>query len=245
MKKVLVIGATSAIARHCARVWAGRGDTLFLVARDTDRLETLARDLKVRGASDVHTLCMDLNQIQNHPEIIVHARQAMGSIDTVLIAHGTLSNQAECEASVERTLEEIRTNALSVISLMTLMANEFEPQRRGSIAVISSVAGDRGRKSNYVYGSAKAMVTAFASGLRHRLHQAGVNVVTIKPGFVDTPMTTSFKKGLLWAKPDDVAALIVKAIDNKRDEVYVPGFWRYIMWVIKMLPIVLLKRTSL
>jgi len=245
MKKILVIGATSAMAKHCARIWALRGDELFLVARDPDHLEAVARDLKVRGAQKVATFCLDLNRIQRHPEFIEQAKQALGSIDIALIAHGTLSDQAACEVSVETTLEEIRTNALSVISLMTLLANEFEPTRKGSIAVISSVAGDRGRKSNYVYGSAKAMVTAFASGLRHRLHKAGVNVLTIKPGFVDTPMTASFQKGPLWAKPETVAALIVKAIDKKKDEIYVPGFWRYIMWVIRMVPTVLFKKTNI
>jgi short-subunit dehydrogenase len=115
-------------------------------------------------------------------------------------------------------------------------------KKTGIIAVISSVAGDRGRASNYVYGSTKAMITAFTSGLRQRLYKSNVAVVTIKPGFVDTPMTASFKKGLLWAKPAAVAAMIVRAIDKRKDEVYVPPFWQAAMIVIKMIPTIFFKK---
>jgi short-subunit dehydrogenase len=236
MTKVLVIGATSAIAEHCARIWADRGDALYLVARNEERLNTIAADLNVRGASLVGTYCVDLNDMDSHAALLDAAEAAMGGIDTVLIAHGTLSNQKSCEQSVEETLAEIKTNALSAISLLTLVANRLEAKKAGTIAVISSVAGDRGRASNYVYGSAKAMVTAFTSGLRQRLHNSNVAVVTIKPGFVDTPMTADFKKGLLWAKPAAVAEKIVKAIDAKKTEVYVPAFWWAVMMVIKSIP---------
>ena len=133
-------------------------------------------------------------------------------------------------------MAELKTNALSTISLLTHIANRFEAKQAGTIAVISSVAGDRSRASNYVYGSAKAMVTAFTSGLRQRLHKSHVAVVTIKPGFVDTPMTASFKKGLLWAKPDSVAEKIVQAINKRKNEVYVPAFWWAVMLVIKGIP---------
>lgn len=236
MKKILVIGATSAIAEHCARIWAARGDALYLVARNDERLQTIAADLKVRGAAQTHTQCIDLNDMDSHAAMLEAADAALGGIDTVLIAHGTLSNQKACEQSVEETLAEIKTNALSTISLLTIIANRFEAKQAGTIAAISSVAGDRGRASNYVYGSAKAMVTAFTSGLRQRLHKANVEVVTIKPGFVDTPMTAEFKKGLLWAKPQDVAAKIVKAIDTNKNEVYAPVFWWAVMAVIKAIP---------
>ena len=133
-------------------------------------------------------------------------------------------------------LAEIATNGTSVVSLMTAAANRFEAQGHGAIAVISSVAGDRGRQSNYVYGSAKALVSAFASGLRQRLAKKGISVTTIKPGFVDTPMTAAFKKGPLWAKPDQVAKDIVVAIDQGKTVVYTPGFWRLIMLIIKHIP---------
>jgi decaprenylphospho-beta-D-erythro-pentofuranosid-2-ulose 2-reductase len=242
VKKVLVIGATSAIAEHCARIWAARGNALYLVARNDERLKTIAADLKVRGAKEAHGQCMDLNDMGGHVAMLDAAEAAMGGIDTVLIAHGTLSNQKACAQSVEETLAEINTNALSTISLLTHIANRFEAKRAGTIAVISSVAGDRGRASNYVYGSAKAMVTTFTSGLRQRLYKSNVAVVTIKPGFVDTPMTAAFKKGLLWAKPAAVAATIVRAIDKRKDEVYVPAFWWAVMAVIKAVPNSFFKR---
>ena len=236
MKRILIIGATSAIAEHCARIWAAEGDALHLVARNEQHVQVIASDLKVRGASEVTTYCTDLNDMDKHEELLSSAEDALGEVDIVLIAHGTLSNQKSCELSVEETLQEIQTNALSSISLLTLIANKLEAKNRGTICVISSVAGDRGRASNYVYGSAKAMVTAFTSGLRQRLYKSNVSIVTIKPGFVDTPMTTGFRKGVLWAKPTTVAVSIVKAIDKKKAEVYVPSFWRLIMLTIRNIP---------
>ena len=245
MSNVLIIGATSAIAEHCARLWAARGDTLFLVARNEERMSVMSADLKVRGAKQVYEQSADLNAIDQLTTLIENVYSVLKNIDTVLIAHGTLSDQEKCQKSIKITLDEIQTNALSTIALLTLLANHFEQQGQGTIAVISSVAGDRGRASNYVYGSAKAMVTAFTSGLRQRLATVGVKVLTIKPGFVDTPMTASFKKGLLWAQPDTVAQKIVKAIDQKKTVVYVPGFWRWIMLIIQHIPNIVFNRIKL
>jgi decaprenylphospho-beta-D-erythro-pentofuranosid-2-ulose 2-reductase len=245
MKKVLIIGATSAIAEHCGRIWATRGDELYLVARNEAHLQTIAADFEIRGASSVAINCVDLNELDRHVDLLESAENAMDGVDVVLIAHGTLSNQKECELSVEETLAEIQTNALSTISLLTLIANRFEAKKSGTICVISSVAGDRGRASNYVYGSAKAMVTAFTSGLRQRLHKSNVTVVTIKPGFVDTPMTSEFKKGFLWVKPNVVAAFIVQAINKKRAEIYVPSFWWLIMLCVMLTPSKLFKKIEM
>ena len=245
MKKILIIGATSAISEHCARIWAARGDAFHLVARNEQHVQVIASDLKVRGASEVTTYCTDLNDTDKHEELLNVADDALEGIDIVLIAHGTLSNQKTCELSVEETLQEIQTNALSTISLLTLIANRFEAKKSGTICVISSVAGDRGRASNYVYGSSKAMVTAFTSGLRQRLYKSNVSVVTVKPGFVDTPMTSELKKGFLWAKPSAVAALILKAIDRKKPEVYVPAFWQYVMVIIKFIPNWIFQKVNL
>jgi decaprenylphospho-beta-D-erythro-pentofuranosid-2-ulose 2-reductase len=245
MKRILIIGATSSIAEHCARIWAARGDALHLVARNEQHVQVIASDLKVRGASEVTTYVTDLNDMDKHEELLGVADDALEGVDIVLVAHGTLSNQKLCEKSVSETLAEIQTNALSTISLLTIIANRFEAKKRGTICVISSVAGDRGRSSNYVYGSAKAMVTAFTSGLRQRLYKSNVSVVTIKPGFVDTPMTSEFKKGFLWAKPNIVSTMIVNAIDKKKDEVYVPSFWFGIMIIIKKIPNFIFKRINL
>jgi short-subunit dehydrogenase len=245
VKKILIIGATSAIAEATARIWAQRGDELFLVARNQERLNVIAGDLKVRGSLGTHGYCMDANNLEEHLSMLDKVFRILGKIDIVLIAHGTLSNQKECEQSVELTMQEIKTNALSVIALMTHLANRFKKQGSGTIAVISSVAGDRGRASNYVYGSSKSMVTAFTSGLRQRLYKSGVSVVTIKPGFVDTPMTADFKKGLLWAKPEKIAKAIVVACDKKNGEVYMPGFWWGVIKTINLIPDEIFKKIKL
>jgi decaprenylphospho-beta-D-erythro-pentofuranosid-2-ulose 2-reductase len=245
VKKILVVGATSAIAEQCARLWAARGDELFLVARNALRLKTIAEDLKLRGASRTHSLCLDLNDIDGHAAMLDEVEAVMGSIDKVLIAHGTLPNQKMCEQCVGKTFEEIKTNALSIISILTHIANRFEFKRAGTIAVISSVAGERGRASNYVYGSAKAMVTVFTSGLRQRLQKSNVAVVSIKPGFVDTPMTATFKKGLLWSKPSTVAKMIVQSIDQRKEEIYVPAFWGIIIFILKVIPNFIFKKLKL
>jgi short-subunit dehydrogenase len=245
MKKVLIIGATSAMAEATARRMAQRGDALFLVGRSAPRLQSMVDDLRTRGAPHVHMAVMDANDFNAHDAVIREADAALGGIDTVLISHGTLSDQTACAQSVALTMAELRTNALSVVAMLTLLANLFERRRAGTIAVISSVAGERGRQSNYVYGSAKAMVTAFMSGLRQRLAKSGVSVVTIKPGFVDTPMTGAFRKNALWIGPDAAAGHILNAIDRGMAVAYVPGFWRLIMLIIRALPDVVFRRLAL
>lgn len=245
MTNTLIIGATSAIAQAVARRFAADGATLFLIARDEAKLNAVAEDLRVRGAQTVDTAVMDVLDYDQHLAMIQHVVERQGGMDVVLIAHGTLPDQKACEASFEHTRREFETNALSVMSLLTHVANYFEREKRGTIAVIASVAGDRGRQSNYVYGTAKGAVSLFMQGLRNRLAPAGVHVLTIKPGFVDTPMTSEFKKGLLWAQPDRVARDIQRAIEKKKDIAYVPPFWRYIMLVIGAIPEFVFKRLRL
>lgn len=236
MTRVLVIGATSAIAEATARLLAVRKASLYLVGRSAERLEAIAADLRVRGATSVAVDVMDANDIAAHEPMIERATEFLGALDTVLIAHGTLSDQQACEKSVGATLAEISTNGLSVVALLTVLANRFDAAGRGSLVVISSVAGDRGRASNYVYGSAKALVSTFLSGLRQRLRRTGVSVITVKPGFVDTPMTRAFRKGVLWAQPGDVARGIMRAVDRGDAVVYLPGFWRLIMLIVRLIP---------
>lgn len=245
MRRVLIIGATSAIAEATARLLAGRGDALYLVARNEARLAAIAADLSIRGSPSVGCDVLDANDFAAHESMLARAESFLAGYDTVLIAHGTLSDQKACEGSVELTLREINTNALSVVALLTRVADRLAQRREGTIAVISSVAGDRGRGSNYVYGSAKAMVTAFLSGLRQRLGKCGVNVVTLKPGFVDTPMTAAFTKGPLWAQPERIARGIVRALDRPSGTVYLPGFWRPVMLIIRAIPESLFLRLSL
>lgn len=245
MKKILILGAGSAIAEAAARLFAQRGDALFLAGRKAEVLESMCADLKLRGASAVGMRALDANDLQAHEALLEDAEKSLGGLDVMLIAHGTLSDQKACEQSVELTLRELSTNAISVVAILTRVAQRFEARKTGTIAVISSVAGDRGRQSNYVYGSAKAMVTAFTSGLRQRLYKSGVAVVTIKPGFVDTPMTAAFPKGPLWASPQKVAAGIVDAIDRSSAVRYLPGFWRIIMLIIRSIPEGLFRKLSL
>ena len=245
MSRVLIIGATSAIAQEVAKLYAAESSRLFLIARDKQKLELVAQDLSVRGAVAVGTLALDLAIIEHHEELLRKADAALGGVDIVLVAHGTLPDQKICEASVNQTLQEIQINLSSAVSLLTLLANYFEKQASGCLAVISSVAGDRGRQSNYVYGAAKGGLSIFLQGLRNRLNKAGVCVLTIKPGFVDTPMTKGFKKGFLWAQPKQVAEAIIIAIQKRKNVVYVPWFWRWIMVIIRSIPESIFKRMSL
>jgi decaprenylphospho-beta-D-erythro-pentofuranosid-2-ulose 2-reductase len=245
MKKVLIFGATSAIAEATARLWAAQGHHLYLVGRDAERLARIGADLRVRGAAAVEHAVLDLNVMESHESCIDAAMQAMGGLDLVLIAHGTLGDQRAAEVDFAEALRQLNTNGISAISLLTHLANRLEPQKSGTIVVISSVAGDRGRQSNYVYGTAKAAVSAFTQGLRQRLYKSGVGVVTIKPGFVDTPMTASFKKGLLWASPAKVARMIVEAADRQKPVAYTPGFWWMIMLIIRLIPEVLFRKLKL
>lgn len=246
MSQVLIIGATSAIAQAVGKRYAEQGAKLFLVGRDAVRLDAVADDLRVRGAQTVEILAVDLTDGDRHPEIVAAAADALNDLDTVLIAHGVLPDQAKCERSVDATLESIDVNFLSVVSLLTPLANLFAERRRGVLAVISSVAGDRGRQSNYIYGSAKSGLDTFLQGLRNRLSKSGVHVVTIKPGFVDTPMTAHIpERGPLWAQPEDVADGIIRAIDNRRNVVYVPRFWALIMFIIRSIPESIFKKLSL
>lgn len=245
MQKTLIIGASSAIAKATARRFASRGDRLYLLARDPSVLADLASDLHIRGAASVDYAAFEANDFASHQALLETAIATLGGLDTALVAHGTLGDQQACEQDFALTLQELNTNAISVISLLTHLANQLEQQGSGCIAVISSVAGDRGRQSNYVYGAAKGAVTLFLQGLRNRLYKSGVQVLTIKPGFVDTPMTAAFPKGALWAQPDDIAAGIERAITRRRDVAYLPGWWRLIMLVIRAIPETLFKRLSL
>jgi short-subunit dehydrogenase len=246
MKNLLIIGATSAIAEATARLFAENGWNIYLLARNHEKLTSIADDLKIRGSSEVQFDTLDVTDLDAHNEILTKVFKHFDTLDACLIAHGSLPDQQACEASAELTLKELNTNAISTISLLTHLANLFETQGSGVLSVITSVAGDRGRKSNYVYGSAKGMVSVFLQGLRNRLYGSNVQVVDVKPGFVDTPMTEGFdKSGFLWAKPDRIASDIYKGIKRGGQVVYTPFFWRLIMLIIKLIPEIIFKRLSL
>lgn len=245
MKKIVIVGAASAIAEHYARLEADNGAALLLAGRSASRLEAIAADLRTRGAAEVITFDLDVNAVDRHWALLAAAWSRFGEVDVVLLAHGTLPDNEACAADPVRTVLEFNTNGTSTIALMAAAAQHLQAQGRGTLAVISSVAGDRGRASNYLYGSAKAAVTAYASGLRQRLGGSGVNVLTIKPGFVDTPMTQAFRKGPLWASPQVVARGIFRAIERRRGVAYLPAFWWCVMRVITHIPEPLFRRIRL
>jgi len=245
MRKILIIGATSAIAQATAKLFAQQHDALFLVGRDADKLEAIVADLKVQGASKVESATLDLNECDQHQSILDQAYTSLEGLDTVLIAYGILDDQQAGIQDYAKASFALHTNFLSVVSLLTSIANRFEKQHYGCIAVISSVAGDRGRQSNYIYGAAKGALTIFLQGLRNRLHPANVCVLTIKPGFVDTPMTANIKKGALWAQPETIATGIYRAMKKRKNVVYLPWFWWPIMMIIRHIPEPIFKRMKL
>lgn len=239
---ILIFGATSAIAEAVAARYATGGNRFFLIARNNEKLAALCERLS--GAGAVETARADLARLEDYPGLIEAAFNWLQTVDLVLIAHGTLPDQARCEQDVEAALEALNVNGLSPISLLTELAPRMREQGHGTIAAITSVAGDRGRPSNYVYGTAKAMVSAFLQGLRGKLHGAGVHVIDIRPGLVDSPMTAHLPKGPLFATPDRVAGGIVNAVARKRHTVYVPGWWRIIMAIVRWLPDTIFKRLN-
>jgi short-subunit dehydrogenase len=243
--RILILGASSALAHETAKCLARDGAEFVLVARSIYKLRTIQGDLLVRGAKSVEIIEADLADTARHQEIVESALKPFSGLDVALLAYGTLGDQKQDEQSLDATVHEFTTNATSVIALLTLLANYFAAQKSGCLAVISSVAGDRGRQSNYIYGAAKAAVTTFLSGLRNRLASAGVTVITIKPGTVDTPMTAHMRKGLLFARAEAVGRRIAVAIKKKQEVVYVPGYWRPIMWVIKSIPEPVFKKLNI
>ena len=244
-KRILVLGATSGIAEACVRLWAARGDSLYLVARSVDRLAVVAADARTRGASYVDTAVANLDDTERHPEMLAHAINSLGGLDVAFVALGVLGEQAEAERRVEAAMQILHTNFTAPVSLLTWLANYTAQRHAGTLAVLSSVAGERGRRSNYVYGSSKAGLTAFVDGLRNRIDRDGVRVMTIKPGPVRTAMTEDMKGNAKFADVDDVAATLVKAIDRGTDVVYVPGVWRVIMGVIRAIPEGIFKKMNL
>jgi short-subunit dehydrogenase len=233
--RILVLGATSAIAQAAARIWAARGDELFLVARNPGRLSAVADDLRTRGAK-VETVAQDLDEAALYAPLVERA----GRLDVVLLAHGVLGDATDTDpVAIGHVL---RTNLVGPVQLLTLLAARL--QKGACVAAISSVAGDRGRAKNGVYGASKAGLDAFLSALRQRLSKAGVRVLTLKPGFVDTPMTAAMPKSPLFTSAESVGRGLVRAVDRGSDVVYLPWWWRFIMLVTRSIPERIFKKLS-
>jgi short-subunit dehydrogenase len=237
VKRILIAGATSAIAYETAKLFAAEGAGLILLGRNESRLAAVSADLFVRGAASVATVVFDATRPLAIEEAWRNTIETCGEFEAVLIAHGALPDQKHVERDVAATLQALEVNFTSVAAMLTLAADYFERKRRGCITVISSVAGDRGRQSNYVYGSAKGGLNVFVDGLRNRLKAAGVRVITVKPGFVATPMTAHLPRTILFTSPEYVARAIYRAMTGRGQGVfYVPWFWRLIMVVVRNIP---------
>lgn len=234
MRHVLVFGATSAIAAEVCKRWAARGDRLHLVGRDPARLAAVA---DACAAAEVTTATADLCDLARAEGLVAEALAALdGRVDLVLIAHGDLGDQPRSEREFAEAARILETNFLSVVALLVPLACALERQRSGLLAVITSVAGERGRPRNYTYGAAKGALNLYLQGLRSRLHRAGVHVTTLKLGPVDTPMTAGHRKNALFATPTRVAGDIDRAIDRRAAEVFVPWYWRPILWIVRHTP---------
>jgi decaprenylphospho-beta-D-erythro-pentofuranosid-2-ulose 2-reductase len=244
-RKILVLGATSGIAEATCRIWATQGASLFLVARNPQKLAAVAADLRTRGATYVGTAVADLDDTDNHPELLAHAVNSLTGMDIAYLAHGILGDQAEAERDFDTAAQIIYTNYMAPVSLLTWLANFCVQRHAGTLAVISSVAGDRGRKSNYLYGSSKAGLSAFLAGLRNRVDREGVTVLTIKPGPTRTAMTAAMPNSEKFADVDSVAESIVSAIDKRKDVLYVPFQWQPIMFIIRNIPERIFKKLNL
>jgi decaprenylphospho-beta-D-erythro-pentofuranosid-2-ulose 2-reductase len=245
MKKVIVLGATSAMAMEVQRLLARQGCEVLLIARSPQRLAEVRADLMIRGAKQVLTYSADLASVQQHAAIFDYARHALPDFDTVLLAYGSMLDQSISQSSVDALLQELQINYVSATAILTLFGADLERRQTGCIAAITSVAGDRGRRSNYVYGSAKGALSLFLQGMRSRLHPAGVRVITIKPGPTQTPMTDHLASAARFADPEQVARAIVRALQRRSPDVlHTPRVWRYIMGVVGHIPETIFKRLS-
>jgi len=243
-ESVLILGATSAIARATAAAFAARGDALYLASRDDEELRRIAADLQLRYGVDVQHSVFDAEATGTHEAFFKSVLETMPDLSGVVLAFGYLGDSmAARNFSVGEKV--IASNFTGAVSILSLCANHFEPLHYGFIIGISSVAGDRGRQSNYVYGAAKGALSLYLQGLRNRLHPGGVRVITVKPGFVDTAMTYGLPGLFLVASPQTIGKRIVAALGKSADVVYLPWFWRYIMLIIKHIPEFIFKRMKL
>jgi decaprenylphospho-beta-D-erythro-pentofuranosid-2-ulose 2-reductase len=245
--KIVIIGATSGIAEHCARLWLAQSpQELILVGRDLARLDPIAADLRVRGpATNITTMTTDFH---DGAKIASFAQDCMEGTapDLVLIAHGSLPDQTACETDLTQASEALNVNGVSPVLFAEAFVGRMVTEDKGAIAIIGSVAGDRGRKSNYVYGAAKGLVEKYVQGLQHRLASSAVQVVLIKPGPTDTAMTAHLKsEGAKLAPVEDVAQAIVSGVEKSKPVIYVPGKWALIMFVIRNLPNVIFGKMDI
>jgi decaprenylphospho-beta-D-erythro-pentofuranosid-2-ulose 2-reductase len=244
MNRVLILGATSPIARALALRFASDGARLYLAARNGDEARRVAEDVSTRAGVTALSGTFDASDFTSHDEFVRHAAAELGGLDGVVVCFGTLGDEDVAQTDPDEALATIHQNFTGAVSLITLAARHLEQQRSGFIIVIGSVAGERGRKKNYVYGSAKGALALFTQGLRGRLAASGVHVMTVKLGTVDTRMTWGREGALLTISPTKAADLIYAAYRKRAEVVYVPWFWRLIMGAVRLIPESRFKRLS-
>lgn len=244
MTQILIVGATSAMARGCAFAWAAQGQRVLLAGRDDAELARLAQDIRVRFNTAAQVVALDLDETAPREAWLADLQETYGQIDGLLCAAGWMPDNETMRHGMP-ALQVIQRNFTGPVALINAFADVCEQRKHGFIVGISSVAGDRGRQSNYLYGAAKGGFAIYLAGLRNRLFASGVSVLTVKPGFVDTRMTFGLPGLFLVADPFWVGQQIVAACDKGRDEIYVPGFWRLILLIIRHVPEVVFKRLKL
>ena len=243
-QSVLILGATSAIARASAHAFAARGYRVYCAGRDMEELRRIAADLEIRHGTEVKYGRFDAEATDGHRAFLDGVTEEMEGLDGLLLAFGHLGDQVAAR-DFSAGAAVIARNFTGAASILGHAADYFESRGRGFIIGISSVAGDRGRQSNYVYGAAKGALSLYLQGLRNRLFPKGVRVITVKPGFVDTAMTFGMPGLFLVASPHYVAERIAGALDKGGDVLYLPWFWRYIMLIIVHIPETVFKRLKL
>jgi decaprenylphospho-beta-D-erythro-pentofuranosid-2-ulose 2-reductase len=244
-RKVVVFGATSAVAQQTVRLLASVHAEMVLVGRDPEKVAAVSADAVVRGAGLAEQIVADLDDSSRLDEIAASAFRRLGRVDLVVVAQGLLGDSSACERDGALAARLLHTNFTAPALLLERVAARMAEQGSGTIVAISSVAGDRGRQSNYVYGAAKGGLAIYLEGLRNRLFRSGVHVVTVKPGLLDSPMTAGIPKSRLFAPPSAVAIAILRAVQRRSDVVYVPGFWRVLMWIVRQVPERFFKRMRL
>lgn len=243
MQQVLIIGATGDVAKEVANQYAKKGIGLVLAARNTEHLETICSDIFIRHGIKPKALALDILEYDTHKVFLDKINPIP---ETTIVFTGYLGEHEKAIHDWSEAVKIINSNYTGNVSLINRIADVYEEKQAGTIAVFSSVAGERGRQSNFIYGSAKAAMTAYLSGLRNRLHKSKVHVLTVKPGFMDTKMTEGLNlPKILTAQPEQAAKATIKAIENRKNTVYILWMWKYIMLIIKLIPENIFKKMKL
>ena len=245
MKNIFIVGANSSIALPCIKIWAKRNYRLYLLGRNGEKLNILKKELERDYNANVEIIVKDLKNQKSCEELKDEYFKKNSLLDVLFICYGVLGNQEKLLSNNDSLSDHLFINSISKIIIINSFIKYFKKQKNGTIAVITSVAGDIGKSSNFVYGSSNAMLTNYLSGLRQDLFDFNIKVVNAKPGLIETPMTSDFKKNLLYSNPNKICTKLVNSIEKNNSDIYLPFFWRYIILVIKLMPKFLFNRLKI